>query len=152
MRDSTEIKLVKAAKYALKQAGLREITTERQEKNGTSAWRCDKSDYEFCEYVTGYVRRQSVPGFYRRTPTDVYQINPRYYIKEELPQEWIHFKGTVRKIEAKVTNTSHFEMIEDKHSRLLYILAFYLRNKDRFIHNKEIKDLDVERRRKLYGR
>lgn len=32
MRESTEIKLIKAAKYALKKAGLREITTERQEK------------------------------------------------------------------------------------------------------------------------
>jgi hypothetical protein len=140
MRESTEIKLIKAAKYALKKAGLREITTERQEKNGTSAWRCDKSGYEFSEYITGYVRRQSVPKFYPVKNTAIYQINPRYYTREELQQEWIHFKGNVRKIEAKVTNTSHFEMIEDKHSRLLYMLAFYLRNRDRFIHNKEIRD------------
>lgn len=151
MRDSTEIRLVKAAKYALKQIGLREITTERQEKNGTSAWRCDKSGYEFSEYTTGYVRRQSVPGFFKRKPTNIYQINPRYYVKEELPAEFIHFKGNIRKIQAVVNEISHFEMIEDKHSRLLYILAFYLRNKDRFIYNKEIQDLDVERRRKLYG-
>ena len=151
MRESTEIKLVKAAKSALASAGLREITTQRQEKNGTSAWRCDESGYEFCEYVTGYVRRQSVPGFYRKTPTDVYQINPRYYIKEELPEEWIHFKGNVRKIEAKVNEISHFELIEDKHSRLLYILAFYLRNKERFINTKRIRDLDEERRARLYA-
>lgn len=141
MRESTEIKLVKAAKAALAGAGLREITTERQEKNGTSAWRCDKSDYEFSEYVTGYVRRQSVPSFYKRKPNNIYQINPRYYIKEELPAEFIHFKGNIRKIQAVVNEISHFEMIEHKHGRLLYILAFYLRNKDRFIHNKHIKDL-----------
>jgi hypothetical protein len=140
MRESTEIKLVKAAKSALASAGLREITTQRQEKNGTSAWRCDESGYEFCEYVTGYVRRQSVPGFYRKTPTDVY-----------LPEEWIHFKGNVRKIEAKVNEISHFELIEDKHSRLLYILAFYLRNKERFINTKRIRDLDEERRARLYA-
>lgn len=141
MRDSTELRLVKAAKHALKQVGLREITTERQEKNGTSAWRCDKSGYEFSEYDTGYVRRQNVPKFYPSKHTAIYQINPRYYVKEKLPAEFIHFKGNIRKIEAVVNEISHFEMIEDKHSRLLYILAFYLRNKDRFVHNKNIKDL-----------
>jgi len=141
MRESTEIKLIKAAKYALRQAGLREITTERQEKNGTSAWRCDKSGYEFSEYTTGYVRRQSVPKFYPTKHTAIYQINPRYFVKEELPAELIHFKGNIRKIQAVVNEISHFEMIEDKHSRLLYILAFYLRNRDRFIYNKQLKDL-----------
>jgi len=141
MRESTEIKLIKAAKYALRQAGLREITTERQEKNGTSAWRCDKSGYEFSEYTTGYVRRQSVPGFFKSKPTNIYQINPRYYIKEELPAELIRHKGKWRKIQAYEDEISYFELIEDKHSRLLYILAFYLRNKDRFIYNKQLKDL-----------
>lgn len=141
MRESTELKLVKAAKAALAMAGLREITTKRQENNGTSAWRCDKSEYEFSEYTTGYVRRQSVPSFYKSKPDNIYQINPRYYIKEELPAEFIHFKGNVRKIEALVNEISHFEMIEDKHSRLLYILAFYLRNKDRFLHEKHLKYL-----------
>lgn len=141
MRESTEVRLVKAAKYALKQAGLREITTERQEKNGTSAWRCDKSGYEFSEYTTGYVRRQSVPGFFKRKPTNIYQINPRYYIEERMPAEYIHHKGRLRKIQEHVEETSYFEMIEDKHSRLLYILAFYLRNRDRFIYNKQLKDL-----------
>jgi hypothetical protein len=142
MRESTEIKLIKAAKYALKQAGLRDITTERQEKNGTTAWRCDKSGYEFSEYKTGYIRRQSVPGPYKRKPVNIYQINPRYFVKEELPAELIRHKGKWRKIQAYEDEISHFEMIEDKHSRLLYILAFYLRNKDRFIHNKNIKDIN----------
>lgn len=141
MRESTEVRLVKAAKYALKQAGLREITTERQEKNGTSAWRCDKSGYEFSEHITGYVRRQSVPKFYATKHTAIYQINPRYYTEERIPAEYIHHKGRLRKIQEYVEETSHFEMIEDKHSRLLYILAFYLRNRDRFIYNKQLKDL-----------
>ena len=141
MRESTEIKLIKAAKYALRQAGLREITTERQEKNGTSAWRCDKSGYEFSEYETGYVRRQSVPKYFGTKDTAVYQINPRYYTKEELPAEFIRFKGKWRKLQAYEEDISHFELIEDKHSRLLYILAFYLRNKDRFIYNKQLKDI-----------
>jgi hypothetical protein len=141
MRESTEIKLIKAAKYALRQAGLREITTERQEKNGTSAWRCDKSGYEFSEYTTGYVRRQSVPGFFKSKANNIYQINPRYSVKETLPSELIWHKGKMRRLEERVEETSEFEMIEDQHSRLLYMLAFYVRNKDRFIHNKHIKDI-----------
>lgn len=142
MRESTELKLVKAAKAALAMAGLREITTKRQENNGTSAWRCDKSEYEFSEYTTGYVRRQSVPSFYKSKPDNIYQINPRYTVKQELPAEFIHYKGKLRKIQAVVDEQSEFEMIEDKHSRLLYILAFYLRNKDRFLHEKHLKDLN----------
>ena len=141
MRQETKTRLVKAAKFALRQAGLREITTERQSKNGTTAWRCDKSGYEFSEYESGYIRRQSVPSFYKGKKNAIYQINPRYSVKETLPSELIWYHGKIRKLEERVEETSEFEMIEDQHSRLLYMLAFYVRNKDRFIHNKHIKDI-----------
>lgn len=141
MRQETKTRLVKAAKFALRQAGLREITTERQSKNGTTAWRCDKSGYEFSEYESGYIRRQSVPSFYKGKTNAIYQINPRYSVKETLPSELIWYQGKMRKLEERVEETSEFEMIEDQYSRLLYMLAFYVRNKDRFIHNKHIKDI-----------
>jgi hypothetical protein len=141
MRQETKTRLVKAAKFALRQAGLKEITTERQSKNGTTAWRCDKSGYEFSEYESGYIRRQSVPSFYKGKNNAIYQINPRYSVKETLPSELIWYQGKMRRLEERVEETSEFEMIEDQHSRLLYMLAFYVRNKDRFIHNKHIKDI-----------
>lgn len=141
MRQETKTRLVKAAKFALKQAGLREITTERQSKNGTTAWRCDKSGYEFSEYESGYIRRQSVPNYYRNKTNAIYQINPRYVVTETLPAELIWHNGKMRKLEESVKETSEFEMIEEQYSRLLYMLAFYVRNKDRFIHNKHIKDI-----------
>jgi hypothetical protein len=141
MRQETKTRLVKAAKFALRQAGLREITTERQSKNGTTAWRCDKSGYEFSEYESGYIRRQSVPSFYKSKADNIYQINPRYSVKETLPSELIWYQGKMRRLEERVEETSEFEMIEDQHSRLLYMLAFYVRNKDRFVHNKHIKDI-----------
>lgn len=133
MRKSTEDKLIKAAKAALTWSGLREITTKKQEANGTSAWRCDKSGYEFSEYQSGYVRRQNVPKTYPVEYTTMYQINPRHETVNKLPSELVILKGRIRRIEEKTEVTRDFEMIEDKHSRLLYILSFYLRNKKRLI-------------------
>lgn len=128
MRESTNKKLVDVAKTALIGSGLQEITTKRQAKNGTTSWLCDETGYEYAEYPSGYVRRVNVlpyyHHFYKKISPNMYPINPRFKKVEVFPEEWIHYKGKLRRVKELKVETFEYELIHEQHSRLLYILAF----------------------------
>jgi len=60
--------------YALKALGAKNVTTERQKNNGTTAFKLPTGQ-TVTEHKTGYIRRTVRSGFNVQT---CYQLNPTY--------------------------------------------------------------------------
>ena len=71
--------------YAL---GAKNVTTDRQNSNGTTAYKLPTGQV-VAEFATGYIRRNL---FQEDLPYGkCYQLNPTY----EVPHKWIHDNGLV---------------------------------------------------------
>ena len=102
------------AKRMYVEYNIKEMTTDRQKKNGTRQFVLPNGD-EIASYTSGYVRRCN-------SSDRIYQLN-KVYKREE---RWtVMTDGKLRTIKA----TCHArELIHDPLARLIYIIEFCKRN------------------------
>lgn len=93
---------------------IKEITTDRQKKNGTRKFLLPNGD-QLASYKTGYVRRCN-------SSDRIYQLN-KVYKREE---RWTVMCGG--KLETQKAICYARELINDPLARLLYIIEFCKRN------------------------
>lgn len=93
---------------------IKEITTDRQKKNGTRKFLLPNGD-QLASYKTGYVRRCN-------SSDRIYQLN-KVYKREE---RWTVMRGG--KLETQKAICYARELINDPLARLLYIIEFCKRN------------------------
>jgi hypothetical protein len=103
------------ARRMLVEHGIKEITTQRQARNGTRIFLCPGGE-ELGSYKSGYVRRYN-------SSDRIYQLNPKY--QREDRWMWLGEDGKtyVRKSTAWARALIHNEM-----TRLAFIVEYYLRN------------------------
>ena len=70
--------------------GLKDVTTARQEKNGTIALKDDKTNCNYLFYRSGYVRRE-YPGMYAK----IYQLNP---VKKQVKRSTYGFYESTERV------------------------------------------------------
>lgn len=93
---------------------IKEMTTDRQKKNGTRQFLLPNGD-QLASYKTGYVRRCN-------SSDRIYQLN-KVYKREE---RWTVMRGG--KLETQKAICYARELINDPLARLLYIIEFCKRN------------------------
>ena len=116
---STEIRSAREAMTIFKILGIKDVSTERQRKNGTIVWRLpiknewDKSFIEVASFSTGYVRNQN-SGYSN------YQLNKRC---EGEPEYFELPNGDYRKF-----TTRSCKLIPIEIDRLEYLISYCLKN------------------------
>jgi len=111
--------------------GIKDVSTTRQEKNGTIVWRLPiknnnsgKTFIEVGSFKTGYIRNQN--GGYTN-----YQLNkrcesePQYYPEREITKDFTYGKKTGKYI--KYT-TRGCKLIPNELDRLEYLISYCLKN------------------------
>jgi len=93
---------------------IREITTQRQAKNGTRQFKMPTGQI-LATYKSGYVRRCD-------SSDRVYQLNPKYKTKTR----WVFL--TENGLETKEYDTWARAIIYSKLARLNFILKYYIKN------------------------
>ena len=102
------------ARQMLVEHGLKEVTTQRQAKNGTRIFLCPGGEL-IGSYSSGYVRRCD-------SSDRIYQLNPKY--KRE--KRWVFLEGSSTKV-SKYTTWSRAKIYTEM-ARLVFILEYYLKN------------------------
>jgi len=103
--------------------GIQEVTTDRQQKNGTRVFKLpikdlycrDGSAIHVGSFKSGYVRRVNLRGH-----TSCYQLNKRC---ESEPQYFETSNGLYRKFTTKAC-----ELIPNEQDRLEYLISYCLKN------------------------
>jgi len=93
---------------------IREITTQRQAKNGTRQFKMPTGQ-EIASYKSGYVRRCD-------SSDRVWQLNPKYKTKTR----WVFL--TENGLETREYDTWARAIIYSRLARLAFILKYYLKN------------------------
>ena len=93
---------------------IREITTQRQAKNGTRQFKMPTGQ-EIASYKSGYVRRCD-------SSDRVWQLNPKYITKTR----WVFL--TDNGLETREYDTGARALIYSGIARLNFILKYYLKN------------------------
>jgi len=102
------------ARQMLVEHGLKEVTTQRQAKNGTRIFLCPGGEL-MGSYSSGYVRRCD-------SSDRIWQLNPKY--KRE--KRWVFLEGSSTKV-SKYTTWSRAKIYTEM-ARLVFILEYYLKN------------------------
>ena len=102
------------ARRMLVEHGLKEVTTQRQAKNGTRIFLCPNGQL-LGSYASGYVRRCD-------SSDRIWQLNPKY--KRE--KRWVFLEGSSTKV-SKYTTWSRAKIYSEM-ARLVFIVEYYLKN------------------------
>ena len=102
------------ARRMLVEHDLKEVTTQRQAKNGTRIFLCPGGEL-MGSYSCGYVRRCD-------SSDRICQLNPKY--KRE--KRWVFLEGSSTKV-SKYTTWSRAKIYTEM-ARLVFILEYYLKN------------------------
>jgi len=95
--------------------GIQEITTQRQAKNGTRAFKMPTGQI-LASYKSGYVRRCN-------SSDRVYQLNPKY--EREDRWVWLNDKG---ELYTQISKCWSRALMYSPIIRLNFILKYYLKN------------------------
>ena len=104
----------KFVKRMLTDYGIKEITTQRQAKNGTRQFKMPTGQ-EIASYQSGMVRRCD-------SSDRIWQLNPKYKTKKR----WVFL--TDNGLETKEYDTWARAIIYSELARLNFILKYYLKN------------------------
>ena len=104
----------KFVKRMLTDYGIKEITTQRQAKNGTRQFKMPTGQ-EIASYKSGMVRRCD-------SSDRIWQLNPKYKTKKR----WVFL--TDNGLETKEYDTWARAIIYSELARLNFILKYYLKN------------------------
>ena len=104
------------ARRMLVEHGIKEVTTQRQAKNGTRIFLCPGGEL-IGSYSSGYVRRCN-------SSDRMYQLNPKY--KRE--KRWVFIDSDTGKTIVKRYRTWSRAKIFSEMTRLVFILEYYLKN------------------------
>ena len=110
--------------------GIMDISTKRQDKNGTIVWKLPIKDQdtgiliEVASFDSGYVRNQG------KSCHSNYQLNKRYYTDEYYPEreitdDYTYGKKTGKYIKYK---SRHCKLIPIEIERLEYLISYCLKN------------------------
>ena len=102
------------ARRMLVEHGLKEVTTQRQARNGTRIFLCPSGQL-LGTYSSGYVRRCD-------SSVRIWQLNPKY--KRE--KRWVFLEGSSTKV-SKYTTWSRAKIYSEM-ARLVFIVEYYLKN------------------------
>jgi len=104
------------ARRMLVEHNLKEVTTQRQAKNGTRIFLCPGGEL-LGSYSSGYVRRCN-------SSDRIYQLNPKY--KRE--KRWMFLnKDTGKTYVSRFTTWSRAKVYSEM-ARLVFIVEYYLKN------------------------
>ena len=104
----------KFVKRMLIDYGIKEITTQRQAKNGTRQFKMPTGQ-EIASYQSGYVRRCD-------SSDRVWQLNPKYMTKTR----WVFLKSN--NLVTEEHDTWARALVYSELARLNFILKYYLKN------------------------
>ena len=104
------------ARRMLVEHGLKEITTQRQARNGTRIFLCPTGE-KLGSYESGYVRRCN-------SSDRIYQLNPKY--KRE--KRWLFLDSDTGKTYVSKCTTWSRAKIYSEMARLVFIVEYYLKN------------------------
>ena len=104
------------ARRMLVEHGIKEVTTQRQAKNGTRIFLCPGGEL-IGSYSSGYVRRCN-------SSDRMYQLNPKY--KRE--KRWVFIDSDTGKTIVKRYRTWSRAKIFSEMTRLVFIVEYYLKN------------------------
>ena len=102
------------ARQMLVEHGLKEVTTQRQAKNGTRIFLCPGGEL-IGSYSSGYVRRCD-------SSDRIWQLNPKY--KRE--KRWVFLEESSTKVSKYITWSR--AKIYSEMARLVFIVEYYIKN------------------------
>lgn len=104
------------ARRMLVEHGIKEVTTQRQAKNGTRIFLCPGGEL-IGSYSSGYVRRCN-------SSDRMWQLNPKY--KRE--KRWVFIDSDTSKTIVKTYRTWSRAKMFSEMTRLVFIVEYYLKN------------------------
>lgn len=104
------------ARRMLVEHGLKEVTTQRQAKNGTRIFLCPGGEL-LGSYSSGYVRRCN-------SSDRIYQLNPKYQREDR----WMWLDTDTGKTYVRKGTAWARTLIYNEMTRLVFIVEYYLKN------------------------
>lgn len=104
------------ARRMLVEHNLKEVTTQRQAKNGTRIFLCPGGEL-LGSYSSGYVRRCN-------SSDRIYQVNPKYQREDR----WMWLDRDTGKTYVRKGTTWARTLIYNEMCRLVFIVEYYLKN------------------------
>ena len=104
------------ARQMLVEHGLKEVTTQRQAKNGTRIFRCPDGQL-LGSYSSGYVRRCD-------SSDRIWQLNPKYQREDR----WVWVYEDTGRTYVRRGMAWARALIYSEMTRLIFIVEYYLRN------------------------
>lgn len=104
------------ARRMLVEHNLKEVTTQRQAKNGTRIFLCPGGEL-LGSYSSGYVRRCD-------SSDRIYQLNPKYQREDR----WVWIDQNTGKTFVRKGKAWARALIYNEMTRLVFIVEYYLRN------------------------
>lgn len=104
------------ARQMLTEHGLKEVTTQRQAKNGTRIFRCPGGQL-LGSYASGYVRRCD-------SSDRIWQLNPKYQREDR----WVWVYEDTGRTYVRRGMAWARALIYSEMTRLIFIVEYYLRN------------------------
>ena len=104
------------ARRMLVEHGLKEVTTQRQAKNGTRIFLCPGGEL-LGSYSSGYVRRCD-------SSDRIWQLNPKYQREDR----WVWMYEDTGKTYVRRGTAWARALIYSEMTRLVFIVEYYLRN------------------------
>jgi hypothetical protein len=104
------------ARRMLVEYGLKEVTTQRQAKNGTRIFLCPGGEL-LGSYSSGYVRRCN-------SSDRIYQLNPKYQREDR----WMWLDRDTGETYVRKGTAWARTLIYEEMTRLVFIVEYYLRN------------------------
>ena len=102
------------ARQMLVEHGLKEVTTQRQAKNGTRIFLCPGGEL-LGSYSSGYVRRCD-------SSDRIWQLNPKY----QREKRWVFLEESSTKVSKYITWSR--AKIYSEMARLVFIVEYYIKN------------------------
>ena len=104
------------ARRMLAEHNLKEVTTQRQAKNGTRIFLCPGGEL-LGSYSSGYVRRCN-------SSDRIYQVNPKYQREDR----WMWLDKDTGKTYVRKGTAWARTLIYNEMTRLVFIVEYYLKN------------------------
>ncbi|MGI9555326.1 MAG: hypothetical protein ACR2M9_00485 [Cyanophyceae cyanobacterium] len=104
------------ARRMLVEHNLKEVTTQRQAKNGTRIFLCPGGEL-LGSYSSGYVRRCN-------SSDRIYQVNPKYQREDR----WMWLDESTGKTYVRKGTSWARTLIYNEMTRLVFIVEYYLKN------------------------
>ena len=104
------------ARTMLVEYNLKEVTTQRQAKNGTRVFLCPGGEL-LGSYKSGYVRRCN-------SSDRIWQLNPKYQREDR----WMWLNRDTGKTYVRKDTTWARTLIYEEMTRLVFIVEYYLKN------------------------